>query len=91
MKNQGVNMIILCSLISVFITGCNETEIKVYNTPKEGPSESLTMPKNTDHPIHWQAAAHWQELPKSDFRVGNYKVSKSNRSAELSISPLPKT
>ncbi len=77
-------------MITLFLVACKETDIQVYNTPKETPKESLAMASKKDHDIRWKSPSNWEELPKSNFRIGNYKVSKGNRSAELSISPLPK-
>ena len=78
------------------MAGCGKEEIKVYSVPKEKAPvmRMAATPTESDshedsHPVHWTTPSGWEELAPTSMRVGNFRVTKSDKKAEVSIIQFP--
>src|SRR5215208_709604 len=89
-------------LLALTLTGCDASEIKVYQVAKEGlaapPAAQGSMPAG--HPeigggspaqpeLTWKTPAGWQEMPLGQMRVASFKISgDGSKTADVSVIPL---
>ncbi|MDQ8182453.1 hypothetical protein [Pelagicoccus sp. SDUM812005] len=75
-------------------TGCRKPEVKIYDVEKGSSASQLPLAQSTPSqpqtdPIAWTPAAHWKELPPTQFRKGNYLYTDPAGSAEITVTAFP--
>ncbi len=83
------------AITPVLFVGCGgKEEIKVYSVPKEASqaAASSAMPASSHedlHPIHWTTPPGWEELAPTSMRLGNFRITKGEKRAEVTIITFP--
>jgi hypothetical protein len=77
--------------------GCGSESARVYDVPKEqyafqrpaaAPTPAADTPGGLPK-VAWDLPAGWEERPASGFRAGSFAVAQGERTADVSIIPLP--
>lgn len=83
----------LCVLLSgLALAGCGESEVRIYDAPKDVPPATAPAAAASANPghLHWEKASAWQELAPTAFRKGNYLYSGDALGpVEITVSSFP--
>lgn len=85
------------SLLAAILTlsSCKKAQVRVYDVPKQQASQrtqSPSQPASTAQrsgSVVWQKAGHWEELPPTAFRKGNYRHQSETGVVEITVSSFP--
>lgn len=84
----------ICALLSglVALSGCGESEVRIYDAPKDAPRAAAPAAAAMASPghLHWEKAPGWQDLAPTAFRKGNYLYSGDALGpVEITVSSFP--
>lgn len=77
---------------SLLFWSCRKAEVNIYDAPKDQatPLNGPIVNNSAGGKIVWQKADHWEELPQTAFRKGNYLYTSENGgSVEITVSSFP--
>ncbi|MEW6305121.1 MAG: hypothetical protein AB1705_16725 [Verrucomicrobiota bacterium] len=82
----------LAACVALFLAGCDQPQIAVYEIPKEQAFAAATPStrETSDRPhVHFdKVPSGWTEKPASGMRVANFSLGAGERTAEVTIIPL---
>ncbi len=87
-------------VISALTSGCGQNDVKVYNVPKEQPTQPSPATMPPGHPdlaassaspqFKWKTPDGWKEVPPGEVRVASFQITdKEAKQADVSVIPLP--
>src|SRR4051812_46360840 len=84
----GSSVGLFCSVF--LLSGCGQSDIRIYTVPKEKPSLAATSSEGDSQPhVHWQTPAGWEEREAGGMRLARFAASsKDGQEADIAVIPL---
>lgn len=80
-RTLPVKILFLAGLAAM--AGCRDSEIEVYQAPKDKPAGA--SPAAPQEPPSWRVPPGWREGPKGEMRAASFRVPAGEEAAELSV------